>query len=92
MAPKTSAEMEPRDPPSHATAPDDVEPWRQSSVDLHQGLEVTEISPARSTSTPAAAVVRDLEAACVPRRFDGLAPEEAAEIEAIWWYQHRRSP
>jgi hypothetical protein len=114
MAPKTSADMEPRAPASIVTSHDDAEPWRQSSFDLHQGLEVTEIE---STSGPAAPVAGDVEAVYVQRlerlscrlpdrpahrspsatgpwarRFDGLAPEEAAQCEAMWWDQYRMLP
>ena len=82
--------------------PEDVEPWWQSSFDLHQGLEVTEgdlealyvewlerlssCLPDRPTlSTPSAAGLW-------ARHFDGLAPEEAARLEAMWWDQRRTLP
>jgi hypothetical protein len=67
--------MEPR-PPTIAGPHDDVEPWRQSSCDLHQGLEVTEISqhdlhaqsaPPEPTRASSAAVSGDLETAYVQR-------------------------
>jgi hypothetical protein len=48
MPTKTSADLDPCVPASCARAansPDDMEPWRQSSFDLHQGLDVTEIPP-----------------------------------------------
>ena len=122
MAPKTSADMGPRAPSSIVTSHDDAEPWRQSSFDLHQGLEVTEIpqcdlTRSESTSGPAAPVAGDVEAVYVQRlerlscrlpdrpahrspsgtgpwarRFDGLAPEEAAQFEAMWWDQYRMLP
>jgi hypothetical protein len=93
MATKTSADLEPRVPSScprtAAISPEDVEPWRQSSFDLHQGLEVTEMpqkgpgpdsSPSESPNRPAA------------RQFDGLAPEEVAQLAAMWWDQRRTLP
>jgi hypothetical protein len=108
MATKTSADLELRAPssclPADAVPPEHVEPWRQSSFDLHQGLEVTENHGdleavyvewleslnGRIPDPPAPGAVNG--AGLWVRHFDGLAPEEAAQLAAMWWDQRRTLP
>jgi hypothetical protein len=105
MAPKTSAEPELRVPSSITSSQDDAEPWRQSSFDLHRGLEVTEIpqngpkvdsAPSEGGRLADLPVQSPFGAAAPPRRFEGLAPEDAAPLEGLWWdrpgSKDRRSP
>ena len=82
--------------------PEDVEPWRQSSFDLHQGLEVTEGDlealyvewlerlSSRLPDRPALGIPK--AAGLWARQFDAMAPEEAAQLEAMWWDQRRTLP
>jgi len=82
--------------------PEDVEPWRQSSFDLHQGLEVTESDlealyvewlERLSNRLPDRPAPGGPDPAGVwARRFDGLAPDDAAQLEAMWWDQRRTLP
>jgi hypothetical protein len=107
MATKTSADLEPCAQssclPADAVSHEDVEPWRQSSFDLHQGLEVTENHGleavyvqwleslnGRIPDPPATGAVNG--AGPWVRHFDGLAPEEAAQLAAMWWDQRRTLP